>query len=432
MHSPLLYFTDPVLRAPTVGTMLMCLVAAMVGVIAYLRKQSLLGESLSHAAYPGVVIGVLVAAAANASEEQAAPFIIVGAALGSLAGLWCIHQMVYRLKVRPDTALCFVLASFFGIGLTIASRIQVTHTQLYRKIQVYLYGQAATMTDVHIVIYGIFAVVSVSTVILLFKELQAVSFDRRFSQTLGLRAGMVEGILFSLIVCAVVVGIRSVGVVLMSAMLIAPAVAARQYTNKLSQMLMWAALFGVLSAFLGNYLSVELSVVGTGKPIGLPTGPMIVLCSTAFCLLSLIFAPERGLLVRFYRVLQFRRRCLYENLLKNMWRMDPEGSYSPEEIGKDQPISPFFLRRACTKLTEDKWLERDGLRYKLTSEGQKRAAHIIRLHRLWELYLSSALGAGGRRVHANAEEMEHIITPDLERELTALLRNPVLTPKVDP
>lgn len=432
MHSPLDYFTDPVLRAPTIGCMLMCVVASLVGVLAYLRRQSLLGEALSHAAYPGVVIGVLVAALFSVTEQQAAPFILVGAACGALGGLLVIHVMTTRLKVRADTALCFVLASFFGVGLTLASRIQVTQTELYRKIQAYLYGQAATMTDYHIVIYGLFALVVSILVFLLYKELQVVSFDRGYARSLGVHAGTVEVLLFGLIVLSVTVGIRSVGVVLMSAMLIAPAVAARQYTNRLSTMFILAALIGMASGFMGNYLSVELSIQANGKPIGLPTGPMIVLTATAICVFSLVFAPERGLLVRGIRVLRFRRRCLYENILKSLWRLGPHGTYSLEQIGKSQPVHPRFLRAACHRLEADGWMEHDAQGYRLSPEGIRRAAHIVRLHRLWELYLADAMGMGVKRVHMSAEEMEHVITPDLEAQLTEFLNDPVLDPHHQP
>ena len=161
-NSIFVYFTDSVLRAPTIGSMLMCMAAALVGVIVFLKKQSLLGESLSHAAYPGVIIGVIIAGAMDIGEERELPiamFIMGGALVTSLLGLWAIGFLQKYLKVRSDSALCFILAAFFGIGLTLASQVQFVYSSLYRQVQVYLYGQAATMTDVHIIIYGILAFV---------------------------------------------------------------------------------------------------------------------------------------------------------------------------------------------------------------------------------------------------------------------------------
>ncbi len=440
LRNPLLYFTDAVLRAPTIGSMLMCLTAALVGVVVFLRKQSLLGESLSHATYPGVILGVVVAALLSvdpANSTVAATCIVAGAFLAALLGLWAIDLLERKVGVRSDSALCFVLAGFFGIGLTIASRVQVTHTQLYKQIQMYLYGQAATMTDRHILLYGLLSLLVIAVISTLFKELKVVNFDRDYATSLGISSGVVESLFFLLVVLAVVIGIRCVGVVLMSAMLIAPAAAARQYTHRLSFMFVLAGLFGVLSGFLGNYLSVELSLHlmtrYPGRWLALPTGPSIVIVASLLCLFSLLFAPERGLLRRLARVVHFRYRCMEENLLKAIWRINPEGSVTVKELLPFHTATRFsiwwVLQRACYS----GWVRQSAPgSYQLTTDGSRRAAHIVRLHRLWELYLSDCLGMGVERVHPIAEEMEHIITPDLEKRLTELLDHPTQDPHDQP
>lgn len=181
--SPLPYFYDAVLRAPTIGCMLMCLAAALIGVIAYLRKQSLLGEALSHAAYPGVIIGVICAGIFSLTAgEGAMPaiFILIGAFFTALLGIWTIHFLERMFRISSDSALCFVLSAFFGIGLTLASRVQFTFTTLYKQSLTYFYGQAATMTDVHIVIYGSLALAMILLVSFLYKELQVITFDRGY------------------------------------------------------------------------------------------------------------------------------------------------------------------------------------------------------------------------------------------------------------
>ncbi len=209
-RNPLEYFVDPILRAPTIGSMLMCLMASLVGVIVFLRKQSLLGETLSHAAYPGVILGVVGAALSSTVEGDqpwVAGWVIGGAFVASLVGLFTIRGLVKYLNVASDSALAFVLASFFGIGLTVASRVQVTHTTLYRQIEMYLYGQAATMTDHHIWLYGVLSLVAILFVVVLYKELQIINFDRDYAASLGISTGFVELMFFVLTVLAVVVGI---------------------------------------------------------------------------------------------------------------------------------------------------------------------------------------------------------------------------------
>jgi manganese/zinc/iron transport system permease protein len=434
--SPFVYFTDAVLRAPTIGCMLMCLAAALVGVVVFLKKESLLGESLSHAVYPGVILGTLSAGILDLNEEQEffiASLVMFGGFFTALIGLWSINFLQRRLHIRSDSALCFVLSVFFGVGLTLASQIQFSYSSLYRQAQLYLYGQAATMTDIHILIYGVLSAIVIVVLFLFYKEIHVISFDPQYAKSLGIKTQAVDGIVFFLIILAVLIGIRSVGVVLMSAMLIAPAVAARQYTNKLYKMFILSGFFGLLSGFAGNYLSIEISekISASNTKITLPTGPMIVILASAICLLSILFAPRRGLILRIMRIAKFRHQCMCENLLKAIWRFEKE-EISFDEIAKIQSAFPWHLRFIISCLIYQKWLKKSINGYSLTAAGKQRGAHIIRLHRLWEVYLVEYLGVGAERVHKNAEEMEHILTPELERELTMVLNNPKHDPHQQP
>lgn len=430
------YFTDSVLRAPTIGSMLMCMAASLVGVLVFIRKRSLLGESLSHAAYPGVVLAVIIGAYFfPKNEEMLGIAILVGAFLSAFLGLFAIHVMEKFFKVKSDAALCFILASFFGVGITLASRVQSIHPQEYRQIQAYLFGQAATMTDIHIAIYGSLSLFIILIIALFFKELKMINFDPYYAKSVGLKTGGMEAIVYVLIVLALIVGIRSVGVVLMSAMLIAPAITARQCTNKLREMFFLAALFGLLSGFLGNYLSFELSVklseAFKDYTISLPTGPMIVLSAAFLSILSLLFAPKRGVLVRGIRIYSFRLRCHEENILKALWRYGKE--IDIKSLLKMNARHPFITKRVLKTILKKGYLARgENKKYRLTPEGVLKSSHIVRLHRLWEVYLASYLGIGKERVHKSAEEMEHIITPELEKELILLLDNPKEDPHKQP
>lgn len=425
---PFHYFTDPVLRAPTLGTMLMCAAAALVGVIFFLRKQSLLGEALSHAAYPGVILGVIIAAFLGFSDIQEATltsFILMGAFLTAMGALFAIYFLEDKVKVRSDAALCLVLALFYGVGVLLASHVQFSLTSLYRQVQVYLYGQAATMTDIYIVIYGILLLLVGGIIWAFYKEFQIITFDRNYAETLGISTKVIDFLLFVLVVSAVVIGIRSVGVVLMSAMLVAPAAAARQFTHHFSKMLLLAMGIGALSGFLGNYFSLELGVA-------LPTGPMIVLSASALCFFAILFAPKRGILWRFVRSVRFRSQRQQENILKALWRLGPVHSSSFGHLKRLLGGTSLELDFNLWRLRSNGWIIHDESGYFLTHEGEQWAAKIVRLHRLWEVYLVDYLGIGAEKVHRSAEEMEHILTPELERELTLLLKDPKKDPHAQP
>lgn len=433
------FFTDPILRAPTLGSVLMCLSAGLVGTLVFLRKQSLIGEALSHAAYPGIILGVFAAGAFSVSQEAQlvfSLFILVGASLTAFLGLWCIHKLEKKFHFSSDSSLCFVLSAFFGVGITLASEAQFSYTSLYKQAQIFIYGQAATMTDIHVWIYAILAFGVIVTIFLLYKEIQILTFDRVYAASLGIRTRPIDTIILILLVMAIIIGIRSVGVVLMSAMLIAPPVAARQFTNRLSWLFSLSAFFGLLSGFIGIYFSVnlteQLAYYYPAARIILPTGPSIVLTAFVICLSALLFAPQRGFLVRSIRVARFHYKSLCENVLKAIWRTG-KSQVDFKDISLYQSCSSVYLRFIVSRMVVNGWLKKRGSNlYSLTQDGYQRAVKIIRLHRLWELYLADYLGVGGERVHRNAEEMEHILTPEIEKELTALLNNPKEDPHRQP
>lgn len=424
------YFTDPVLQAPIVGSMLMCLSSALIGVIVFLRRRSLLGEALSHAAYPGVVISVfLTALFFPTAYAHLASIVLIGAFCTALLGLYVIEKLELKWKVKQDCALCFTLSFFFGVGVLLASRLQFSHALWYKTVPIFLYGQAATMTDIHVFLYAGLSLLTLATLVFLYTRLKILLFDRAYAQSAQMPLKRIDGLLFFLLVLAIVIGIRSVGVVLMSGMLIAPAIAARQLSHRLSSVLVIAGLIGACSGFFGNYLSLEIPQWVGRSTLVLPTGPMILLTAALFCTLSLLFAPKRGLLRRRLRAAYFERECRRENVLKCLWKKGDGVSFSVLKEALD--ASYVNLRWMLFCLRREGWVEKRGGQLHLKSDGRKRAARIIRLHRLWEVYLVS-LGQGVEKVHRSAEEMEHILTPELESELTLVLDNPTLDPHKQP
>lgn len=427
------YFIDPILRAPTWGCMLMCLAASLMGVVVFLKKRSLLGESLSHAAYPGVVLGMAFCAVIGANVDGSGiVFALLGAFFFSALGLGAIEWLERQAKVPADAALCYMLASFFGFGVLAASWLQGTYPTFSRQVQVYLYGQAATMTDLHIAIYGLLALALLLFIALFYRSLQAMLFDSSFSQAAGIASKFLSSAVFLFFLLSVIIGIRSVGVILMSGMLIAPVVAARQFTDRLSHLFFFAGLIGVASGWIGNYASVEgsmaLAALFPGKKLSLPTGPMIVLASTFFALIALCFAPKRGLLSRVFRILRFRMRCVEENILKAAWKRErlPLG-----DLKKLHHLSRPVFTWLLFSMRRQGWLSFSSRHISLTSDGKKRALRIVRLHRLWEVYLTD-LGWPDDKVHSSAEEMEHILTSEFGERLSMQLSNPRLDPHDQP
>jgi manganese/zinc/iron transport system permease protein len=413
------FFTDPVLQAPTIGCMLMGLSTALMGVVVVLERRALLGEALSHAAYPGVVVSALIGSVLP-FQGNLEIFVIFIAFASSLLGLWLIERLEKALRITSDAALCFVLSSFLGVGVLLASHLQSRQPAWFKVVQNFFYGQAATMVDMHIVIYAAFAICVIILLTLFYRPIHAWLFDRSFFTSVGYSSKRVERLLSLLITLTVVIGIRSGGVVLIAGLLLAPAVAMRQWSHRLHWMFCGAGAIGAFSGFLGNVLSTGLI---SGKT--LPTGPMILLCAIAWCLFSFLFSSKKGVFVRAFRTIRFLLRCHEENLLKLLWK---KGGAQEVDLKQCRFIARYWL---LFKLKRKGWIEGSKQQLLLTKSGELRARQIVRLHRLWETYLVH-LGHAQDRVHHSAEEMEHILTMEMSGELARLLDHPTEDPHKQP
>jgi manganese/zinc/iron transport system permease protein len=270
-------------------------VSGVLGCFAVLRKQGLLGDTLSHAALPGVCLAYML------TGSKAPLVLLIGAGLAGWLGTLLILYIVRETRISEDSAMGIVLSTFFSLGIVLLTFILRSNDANQAGLDKYLFGQAAALVESHVVTMALLGGVALFIVALFYKEFKLLTFDSDFAGSLGFNTQRLNVILTSLIVVAVVIGLQTVGVVLMAAMLIGPAVAARQWTNRLSIMIGLAAFFGALAGVMGALLSVSEA--------HLPTGPMVILSLTAIVLFSLFLAPARGLL---WDSLRQRRQKLVE------------------------------------------------------------------------------------------------------------------------
>jgi manganese/zinc/iron transport system permease protein len=274
-------FTDYTLRNVALGSALLGIVSGVLGCFAVLRRQGLLGDALAHAALPGICIAYLL------TNSKAPIVLLLGAAMAGWIATILLLQIVKQTRISEDSALGIVLSVFFAFGIVLLTFITKRNDANQSGLDKFLFGQAAALIEENVITMAILGGIALAIVFVLYKEFKLLAFDSAFAQSLGFSTTVLSVLLTSLIVIAVVIGLQTVGVVLMAAMLIGPAVAARQWTNKLSVMLVLAALFGAASGIAGALISIS--------DAGLPTGPMIILSLTAIVIVSLFFAPERGL-----------------------------------------------------------------------------------------------------------------------------------------
>lgn len=283
---------DATLRNVILGSLILGLTSGVLGCFVVLRRQSLIGDALAHAALPGICLMFML------TGTRSSGWLLLGGLVTGLVGTLAMLLITRWSLVSQETALGIVLSVFFGVGILLLTRIQHTDNAGQSGLDRFIFGQAATILPGDLLVMGIASAVVLAIVGLCFKELKLLSFDPEFAGALGFRPGLTSALLAGLVVATVMIGLQTVGVVLMVSLLIAPAVAARQWTRTLATMIGVSAAFGMLSGVLG---AVSSSIIER-----LPTGPMIVLFASAIVIVSLLLAPERGLV---WNVQARRRRA---------------------------------------------------------------------------------------------------------------------------
>ncbi len=284
---------DYTLRNVALGSALLGIVSGALGTFAVLRRQGLLGDALAHAALPGICLAFMI------TGEKTPILLMLGAAVTGWLGTLTLMYIIRHTALDEDAALGIVLSVFFGFGIVLLTLLQRSGNANQAGLDKYLFGQAATLVAENVTTMAILGTLALSVVFILYKEFKLITFDPSFAASIGFGASWVSVLLTFLIVIAIVIGLQTVGVVLMAAMLIGPAAAARQWTNRLDHMIMLSAAFGALSGVGGALVSISES--------GLPTGPMIILVLTLFVILSFTFGSARGL---FWEWLHNRNRTL--------------------------------------------------------------------------------------------------------------------------
>lgn len=274
------------------GAALLGVAGGVLGAFAVLRRQSLMGDTLSHAALPGVCIGFLVAGGRDLGSILAGAFFS-----GALAAL-VVLLIVRTTRLKTDAALGIALSVFFAAGIVLLTVVQRQGGASQMGLSTFLFGQAAAILRADLWILGGVTLGALVLIVAFWKEFKIISFDPDFARALGLPVLLLEILLTVMIAMAIVVGLQMVGVVLMVAMLIAPAVAARQWVQGLGAMVVLSAVFGAASGVLGALVSAQAR--------GLATGPVVVLVASGIVLVSLLVAPGRGLI---WRAIETRKQA---------------------------------------------------------------------------------------------------------------------------
>lgn len=360
---------DYTLRTVAIGAAILGLVSGMLGSFAVLRKQSLLGDAISHAALPGIVLAFLI------TRDREPVVLMFGALIaGWLATLFML-AVTRTTHIKNDTALGLVLSVFFGFGLMLLTFTQRLPDATQAGLDKFLFGQAATLLQRDVVTMGVIGLVVLGLLVIFWKEFKLITFDPEFAASLGFPVRALDVLLTTLLVIAIVIGLQTVGVVLMSAMIVAPASAARQWTDRLSIMILLGGLIGALAGVGGTLISSSAE--------RLPTGPVIVLVVSVLVLFSMLFATNRGLIWNWIRSRQNSRKLRARAVLADLNTLalqhpDQEHGHSvavlramsPNPDGVSHALRQLSERGHAREVSHDVWA--------LTEEGLTQASQNIK------------------------------------------------------
>lgn len=412
-------------RLVVLSTAALGLAGGLVGTFLLLRRRALVGDVLAHAMLPGIAIAFLVMAALGGSGKSL-PVLLLGGAASGLLGLVAVWAITSFTRIRDDAALGIVLSVFFGAGIALMGLVQETSAGSGAGLSRFIYGKTASMVSSDLQLIAVSALVISVACALLFKEFALLCFDEEFAGAQGWSVRGLDLLMLALVTLVTVIGLQAVGLILVVAMLIVPAAAARFWTDRLLRMALIAAGFGTASGWLGASVSAL-----TPK---LPAGAMIVLASAAVFAVSLVLGVERGMLVRLLRQTRSARRMADQHLLRALYELaEAQGgkskplnaSVSMSALLQRRSWSAGALRRAIKRAQRLGFVAPSGSSsIVLTETGMREAREAVRQHRLWELFLITHADLAPSHVDRSADAIEHVLGRELVAQLEAALNHP--------
>lgn len=395
-----------------IGAGILCFAAGVVGTYTYLRKRALIGDVVSHSVLPGVAIAFML------TGVKHPVYFLLGAIVSGLMSIALVDYVQRKSKLKPDTIMALTLSVFFGIGIVFLTHIQHSGNAAQSGLDSFLFGKAASMNMTDIRIFTGIAIINVICIAIFQRGFNMISFDETYAAGIGFNVRFLKAFIALLTVVTVAIGVQTVGVVLMAALLITPAAGARFLTNSVPRMMIYSGLLGMVSGIIG----VMISYSGTG----MPTGPWIVVVLSVIAFGAMLLGKKKGLISRYRIRKQNNLKINRENVLKEVYKLIDNYKLNPtidDLIGDHQGDGPK-IRKTLKRLENESYLNVVMGVIVLSDKGILTAREVIRKHRLWEIYLSKYFQLASDHLHDDAEGIEHVITPEIEKDLLTLLDYP--------
>ncbi|WP_299735556.1 metal ABC transporter permease [uncultured Roseobacter sp.] len=379
----------------TLGAMLLGMAAGVGGTFLFLRKRALVSDAISHATLPGVAIAFMLMVAFGGDGRNLVG-LLAGAAASAAIGLLCVSWLSTRTRLAEDAAIGAVLSVFFGMGIVGLTVIQAMKSGQQAGLEGFLLGSTAGMLRSDALIIAVSAALTLALVMLLRRPLTLASFDPEYATARGQNVARTDLAMMGIVLAVTVVGLKIVGLILIVALLIIPPVTARFWTERTDHVVLISGFLGGVSAYVGAALSAALP--------DLPTGPIIVLVGFAIFLVSLLLAPQRGVLAAVLRHRKFQRRVhLRQGLLA---------------LAQGQPIYENLTLRLLRRAG---WALPDGVP---TEEGRGRAGKALLDEMRWQLIRRDPSFEAAAAHYDGLTPIERVLTPDQIAEIDSRIPAP--------
>jgi ABC-type Mn2+/Zn2+ transport system permease subunit/Mn-dependent DtxR family transcriptional regulator len=397
-----------ILASSMVG--IMC---GLIGCFIVLRNMSLIGDALSHAILPGIFVSFILVGYSTIG-------FFTGSVIAGLLTAVAITWIQQNISTKNDAAIGIVFTAMFSVGVIGISWIS-QEKGAHLDLKDFLFGNVLGISSEDLIITAVVLVYTLASVVLFFRYLFITTFQSTIAQTMGISVKTIHYFLMLLLSFAVVSALRSVGVILVVAMLITPASTALLLSNRLQKVLVISAIIGLISAVMGMVLAIIFNTT---------PGPVMVLFVTAIYLLVAILAPEKGFIPKYLARLSQSNRITREDIIKFINKNENESTFT--KLFEFLDIKASKLRSHLKFLEKSNAIMLDNNVVKLTYAGKSEANKLVRAHRLWETYQVDKMGLSEQQIHNEAERYEHLLSDEILDEVDEKLGFPEKDPHGSP
>lgn len=390
------------------------IMCGLIGCFIVLRNMSLIGDAIAHAILPGVVIAFVLVG-----------YSTIGFFIGStIAGLFtavAITWIQHNVKTKNDAAIGIIFTAMFSLGVIGISAVS-SGQGVHLDLKDFLFGTVLGISNEDIVLTAIVMVYVIVSILIFYRYLFITTFQPTIAATMGISVKMIHYFLMLLLSFAVVSSLRTVGVILVVAMLITPAATALLISDKLKNVLIISAFIGFISAILGLIAAILLETT---------PGPAMCVMATIIYFLTVIFAPKKGLLAKSIRQNQQKEKVEQEDIIKQTFK-EKDGIASVARLTERLSLSKSRIKKHFQTLASEGMVSLQNGSISLTAKGIQKGNELVRAHRLWESYLVDKAGMDEKEIHEDAERFEHMLTSEVLDELDMKLGYPTTDPHGSP